>query len=83
MFTIANPEKLLTLPKPEKDAYKGGPCPTCGEFACGTWRTPSAPVFCRNAHKWQRPGQIERMPHPFFGKGESKPSLDTQNIFGY
>lgn len=82
MFTIANPDNLKKAPKPETDGYKGGPCPSCGEFACGTWRTPSAPVFCRNGHLWMRgsnvlyneaspslPPKQEHAPlaHPFWG----------------
>lgn len=68
---------------PETDSYKAGKCPVCGEFAVGTWRSPAAPVFCRNAHQWYRPGQIvERMPHPFFGSGKDKIS-DDESLWGY
>ena len=40
--------------RPLADVYKAGPCPECGEFAVGTWRTPFAPVYCRNGHMWKR-----------------------------
>lgn len=39
---------------PLADVYRAGKCPECGEFAVGTWRTPSAPVFCRHGHMWKR-----------------------------
>lgn len=39
---------------PLSDVYRGGKCPQCGEFAVGTWRSPSAPVYCRNGHMWSR-----------------------------
>lgn len=35
-----------------KDVYNAGPCPTCGLFACRTWRHTGAPVACINEHMW-------------------------------
>ena len=93
MFTIADPDNLKKSPKPEADGYKGGPCPSCGEFACGTWRTPAAPVFCRNGHLWQRGSNVlweatNRLPHPFFGRSDGKiekqsTPLDNEVLWGY
>jgi hypothetical protein len=68
---------------PEADSYKAGKCPQCGEFAVGTWCSPAAPVFCRNAHMWHRPGQtVDRMSHPCLGTGNDKSSTND-SLWGY
>lgn len=54
-------------PTPDKDPYKAGPCPLCGEFAVAAERRMDGNVACRNGH-WR--------PRKYVGFDPAQPGAD-------